>query len=240
LSAAVGKTSLAERLAGVRQRIEAAARRSGRAVSSVRLVAVSKFRTVEEIEEAIAAGVTEIGESRVQEAETKRGRIAAPHLVWHLVGRLQSNKAKKAVQYFDIIHSIGTLDMARRVDRLAGEQHKTQDVLIQVQVADEESKQGLAVSELYQNLERMAELTQLRVLGLMALPPYLPNPEDVRPYFARLRELRDGARSRGLGGPAFSELSMGMSHDFEVAVEEGATFVRVGTAIFGERPATGV
>jgi pyridoxal phosphate enzyme (YggS family) len=239
LSAGVGRTTLAERLASVQQRIEAAARRSGRTASSVRLVAVSKFRTVEEIEEAIAAGVTEIGESRVQEAETKRGRIAAVNLVWHLVGRLQSNKAKKAVQYFDIIHSISTLDMARRVDRLAGEQHKTQDVLVQVQVADEESKQGLAVSELHQTLERMAELTHLRVLGLMALPPYLSNPDDVRPYFVRLRELRDAARSRGLAGPAFSELSMGMSHDFEVAVEEGATLVRVGTAIFGERQANG-
>jgi pyridoxal phosphate enzyme (YggS family) len=237
LSAVIGRTPLAERLAGVRQRIDAAARRSGRAAGSVRLVAVSKFRTTEEIEEAIAAGVTELGESRVQEAETKLGRIAAANLVWHLVGRLQSNKAKKAVQYFDIIHSISTLEMARRVDRLAGEQHKTQDVLVQVQVADEESKQGLPVSELYPTLERMAELTHLRVLGLMALPPYLPNPEDVRPYFVRLRELRDAARSRGLGGPSFSELSMGMSHDFDVAVEEGATIVRVGTAIFGERPA---
>ena len=240
MSAGVGRTTLAERLASVQQRIEAAARRSGRAAGSVRLVAVSKFRTVEEIEEAIAARVTDIGESRVQEAETKRGQIEAPNLVWHLVGRLQSNKAKKAVQYFDIIHSISTLDMARRVDRLAGEQHKTQDVLIQVQAADEESKQGLPVAELYQDLERMAELTHVRVRGLMALPPYLPNPEDVRPYFVRLRELRDAARSRGLAGPAFTELSMGMSHDFEVAVEEGATFVRVGTAIFGERPASGV
>ena len=232
--------ALAERIASVRQRIDAAARRSGREPGSVRLVAVSKFRTVEEIEEAIRAGVTEIGESRVQEAESKRRRIAEPGLIWHLVGRLQSNKAKKAVQISDIIHSIGTLDMARRVDRLAREQNTTQAVLIQVQVAEEESKQGLPVSELYADLAGMAELANLRVLGLMALPPYMPDPEEVRPYFARLRELRDTVRSRGLAGPAFTELSMGMSHDFEVAVEEGATLVRVGTALFGERPASGL
>jgi pyridoxal phosphate enzyme (YggS family) len=231
--------ALAERIASVCQRIDAAARRSGREPGSVRLVAVSKFRTVEEIEEAIGAGVTDIGESRVQEAENKRWRLAGSGLTWHLVGRLQSNKVKKAVQIFDIIHSISTLDMARRVDRLARDQNTTQPVLIQVQVAEEESKQGLPMSKLYADLERMTELTNLRVQGLMVLPPYMPDPEEARPSFARLRELRDTARARDLVGPAFTELSMGMSHDFEVAVEEGATLVRVGTALFGERPASG-
>lgn len=202
----------------------------------MRLVAVSKFRTVEEIEEAMRAGVTEIGESRIQEAASKKDRITSGGLTWHLVGRLQSNKAKKAVQLFDVIHSISKVDMARRVDRLAREQDTTQAVLIQVELAQEQSKEGLPTSELYEGLERMAELPNLRVLGLMALPPYLPDPEEVRPYFARLRELRDGARSRGAVGPGFTELSMGMSHDYEVAVEEGATMVRVGTSIFGERP----
>ncbi len=239
MSQAVRRTALAERIASVRQRIDDAARRSGREPGSVRLVAVSKFRTVEEIEEAIGAGATDIGESRVQEAENKRRRLAGSGLTWHLVGRLQSNKAKKAVQIFDIIHSISTLDMARRVDRLARDQNTTQPVLIQVQVAEEERKQGLPMSELYADLELMAELTNLRVQGLMALPPYMPDPEEARPSFARLRELRDTARARGLVGPAFTELSMGMSHDFEVAVEEGATLVRVGTALFGERPASG-
>ena len=237
MSPAVRRRALAERIASVRQRIDVAAHLSGREPGAVRLVAVTKFRTVEEIEEAISAGVTEIGESRVQEADRKRHRITEPNLTWHLVGRLQSNKAKKAVQIFDLIHSINTLDMARRVDRLAEEQHTTQAVLVQVQLAEEESKQGLPMSELFANLERMAELDHLRVEGLMVLPPYLPDPEHVRPFFARLRELRDTVGARGVAGPAFKELSMGMSHDFEVAVEEGATLVRVGTALFGERPA---
>ena len=239
MSAAVRRTALAGRIAGIRQRIGAAAGRSGRKPGSVRLVAVSKFRTVEEIEEAIAGGISEIGESRVQEADRKRRRITEPGLIWHLVGRLQSNKAKKAVQIFDLIHSISTLDMARRLDRLAAEQDTTQAVLIQVQLGEEESKQGLPIARLYADLERMAELSNLRVEGLMTLPPYLPDPEQVRPFFAQLRELRETVRARGLAGPAFRELSMGMSHDFEVAVEEGATLVRVGTALFGERPAEG-
>lgn len=235
----MGRQALAERIADVRARIEAAAGRSRRESGSVRLIAVSKFRTVEEMEEAIRAGVTEIGENRVQEAAAKRDQITAEGLTWHLVGLLQSNKAKKAVQIFDVIHSISKLDMARRVDRLAREQGTTQAVLVQVQLAEEESKQGLSVSDLYGDLERMSDLANLRLLGLMAIPPYLPDPEEVRPYFARLRELRDGARARGAASPTFTELSMGMSHDFEVAVEEGATMVRVGTSIFGERPTHG-
>jgi hypothetical protein len=154
------------------------------------------------------------------------------------VGRLQSNKAKKAVQIFDVIHSIDSLELARRVDGLAREQNKKQPVLIQVELAEEESKQGLPVSELFADLERMTRLPGLEVWGLMALPPYLQDPEEVRPFFRRLRELRDTARARGLVGPAFDQLSMGMSHDFEVAVEEGATLVRIGTALFGDRPAS--
>jgi pyridoxal phosphate enzyme (YggS family) len=232
------RMTLASRVAGVRERIEVAARRSGREPDSIHLVAVSKFRSVEEIRDAVEAGVTDIGESRVQEAEAKRRLIDEPDIEWHLVGRLQSNKAKKAIPVFDVIHSIDTVELAQRVDRLAGEQGKTQRVLIQVQLAEEESKVGLPVTELFGALERMAELSNLRLEGLMVLPPYLDHPEEVRPYFRQLRELRDRARARGLVEGSFKELSMGMSHDFEVAVEEGATLVRVGTALFGERPAT--
>ena len=232
------KAVLVERIADVRRRIEAAALRSARQPGSVRLVAVSKFRTVDEIREAVEAGIADIGESRIQEAEDKRRRLPEPGLTWHLVGRLQSNKAKKAVQIFDVIHSIDSLELARRVDGLAREQNKKQPVLIQVQLAEEESKQGLPVSELFTDLERMTRLPGLEVWGLMALPPYLQDPEEVRPFFRRLRELRDTARARGLVGAAFGQLSMGMSHDFEVAVEEGATLVRIGTALFGDRPAS--
>ena len=228
-------TELASRIAAVRQRIETAASRSGREPGSVRLVAVSKFRSVEEVREAVAAGVIDIGENRVQEAEGKRRLVVGSDLQWHLVGRLQSNKAKKAIQVFDLIHSIGSAELARRVNRLCGEQNRTQRVLIQVQLAEEESKVGPPAAQLFEDLEQMAELENLRLEGMMVIPPYLDDPEDVRPYFRQLRELRDEACARGLVGGAFKELSMGMSHDYEVAVEEGATLVRVGTALFGKR-----
>ena len=232
-------TELASRIANVRQRIDVAASRSGREPGSVRLIAVSKFRSAEEVREAAAAGVTDVGENRVQEAEGKKRLVDGSELHWHLVGRLQSNKARKAIQVFDLIHSIGSVDLAERVDRLCGEQNRIQRVLLQVQLADEETKIGLPVARLFEDLERMADLQNLRLEGMMVLPPYLDDAEDVRPYFRQMRELRDEACARGLVGEAFKELSMGMSHDFEVAVEEGATLVRVGTALFGERPVGG-
>ncbi len=232
-------TELASRIVTVRQRIEEAVSRSGREPDSVRLVAVSKFRSAEEVLEAVAAGVVDIGENRVQEAEGKQGLVVGSDLQWHLVGRLQSNKVKKAIQVFDLIHSIDSVELARRVDRLCGEQNRIQRVLIQVQLAEEESKVGLPVPQLFEDLPRMVELENLRLEGMMVLPPYLDDSGEVRPYFRQLRELRDEACARGLVGGAFKELSMGMSHDYQVAVEEGATLVRVGTALFGERPVKG-
>lgn len=232
-------TELASRIAAVRQRIVVAASRSGREPESVRLVAVAKFRSVEEVREAVAAGAIDIGENRVQEAEGKQKLVVGPDLQWHLVGRLQGNKAKKAIQVFDLIHSISSLELARRVDRLCKEQNQIQRALIQVQLAGEDSKVGLPVARLFEDLEQMAELENLRLEGLMVLPPYLEDPEDTRPYFRQLRELRDEACAKGLVGGAFKELSMGMSHDYEVGVEEGATLVRVGTALFGRRPVRG-
>ena len=229
-------TELASRIANVRQRIETAASRSGREPEGVRLVAVSKFRSIEEVQEAVAAGVIDIGENRVQEAEGKQRLVVGSDLQWHLVGRLQSNKVRKAIQVFDLIHSISSVELARRLDRSCGEKNRIQRVLIQVQLVDEESKVGLPVARLFEDLAQMVELENLRLEGMMVLPPYLDDPEDVRPHFRRLRELRDEACASGLVGGAFKELSMGMSHDYEVAVEEGATLVRVGTALFGERP----
>jgi pyridoxal phosphate enzyme (YggS family) len=213
-----------------------AAECSGRAPESVRLVVVTKYRTLEEIDQVLEAGVTDIGENRVQEAEQKRDQLGHRDAVWHLVGHLQSNKAKRAVGMFEWIHSVHSVDLARRMNRLADEQGKIQRVLVQVDLAEEETKSGLPAEELFRALEQMSGLAGLSVEGLMVLPPYLPDPEEVRPYFVRLRELRDACIRRGIVADSFVELSMGMSHDFEVAIEEGATIVRIGTALFGERP----
>jgi pyridoxal phosphate enzyme (YggS family) len=228
--------NIAARLEEVRERIAVAAERSGRGPDRIRLVAVSKYRTVDEIREAVRAGVTDIGENRVQEAEEKRRILGGAPLTWHLVGHLQSNKAKRALAVADVIHSVDGVALARRLDRLAREEEKRQRALVQVDLAGEESKFGLPARELSGALEQMTDMEHLQIEGLMTLPPYFTDTEDVRPYFSRLRVLRDEAHRLGLLSEAARELSMGMSHDYEVAIEEGATIVRIGTAIFGERP----
>lgn len=225
----------------IRDRMERAAERAGRETSSVQLIAVTKTRSVEEVAEVVAAGVVDVGENKVQEAESKKSgldeRRAAGnevgHVRWHLVGHLQKNKAKKAVELFDVIHSVDSAAIGLRIDRLAAEAEKVQPVLVQVDLAGEETKHGLSEDELIGTLEQLNDCSHLRVDGLMILPPYLEDPEEVRPYFRRLRELAENGRERGLVG---AELSMGMTHDFEVAIEEGATCIRVGTALFGPRP----
>jgi hypothetical protein len=226
------------RLENIHRRVEAAAARADRSPKSVRLVVVTKYRTVAQIEEAIRAGATDIGENRIQEAEQKLTSLSGQDVVWHLIGHLQGNKAKRAVALFDWIHSVDSIGIARRLDRQAEEQGKTQRVLVQVDLAGEETKSGLPAAEIFEALDEMNRLDSLSVEGLMVLPPYLSDPEEVRPYFARLRELRDSARARGCAKGPLEELSMGMSHDFDVAVEEGATMIRIGTALFGERPSS--
>ena len=230
------------RLAAIRDRMESACRRAGRLSADVTLVAVTKTRTVDEVASAVEAGVTDLGENRVQEAEEKipslealEARNGAPPK-WHLVGHLQKNKVKKAVALFDRIHSLDSVELGHKIDRAAQEIGKVQPVLVQVDLACEPTKFGLPEIELLPTLENLTGLRRLRVDGLMVLPPFEPDPEAVRPYFRRLRELGAEAFGRGLAG---RELSMGMSHDFEVAIEEGATFVRVGTALFGPRRARG-
>lgn len=227
------------RLAAVLERIASAARRAGRAPGDVALVAVSKFQPVSAIEAAYAAGQRLFGENRVQEAEEKRRLLdrlflAADPLRLDLIGALQSNKVRRAVASVSRIQSIDSADLGTRVARVAGESGVLMPVLIQVDLAGEASKSGVPAVDLSAALETLKGISGIRVDGLMAIPPFLDNPDLVRPYFVRLRTLRDEALSRGLleGG----ELSMGMSHDFEAAIEEGATIVRVGTAIFGERP----
>jgi pyridoxal phosphate enzyme (YggS family) len=211
----------------VRERIAAAAERAGRRPDDVLLIAVSKTVPVERIKEAIDAGVAALGENRVQEAKAKIAVLGHP-VPWHLIGHLQTNKVKDALALFDVIHSIDRLELARECERRAAASGRPVDVLLEVNVADEPQKSGFPVDAVPAALEAIAGLAHLKVRGLMAIPPVVERAEDSRPAFRALRAL---AGRHGLG-----ELSMGMSSDFEVAVEEGATMVRVGTAIFGPRP----
>ncbi len=232
--------TIAARLTAIRGRIAAAAERSGRDPLSVTLVAVSKFHPVSAIEEAYACGQRHFGENRVQEAEEKKGRLgplleAADPLRLELIGALQSNKVRKAVAAVSRIQSVDSAELGARVARVAVEASRVMPVLIQVDLAGEATKSGVPEAGLLPLLESLRGVAGISVDGLMAIPPLLDDPEDVRPYFKRLRQLRDDAMARGL--LARGELSMGMSHDFEAAIEEGATIIRVGTAIFGERPA---
>ena len=227
---------IAARVAAVRERIARAAARAGRRPEDVTLVAVSKTFPAEAVRSAFVAGLRDFGENRVQEAEGKAAALAdlrPSGLRWHLVGHLQANKARKAVPLFDRIHSVDDPDLGQRLDRIAGDMGRSLDALVEVNLGGEESKQGVPEARLLPTLETLRGLGWLRILGLMVLPPYDEDPERVRPFFSRLRALRDRALADGL--LQGSDLSMGMSHDFDVAIEEGATLVRVGTAIFGER-----
>ncbi len=218
-----------ERIKGVRERIEAACRRSGRNPSEIKLVAVSKTHPAATVREAIAAGLSIFGENKVQEAESKIAEVGRDAAAWHLIGHLQSNKARKALQLFDVIQSLDSIELADRLERICEEEGRTTlDVLIQVDLAGEATKSGIAESDVSQLAAFLKACKHLHLQGLMVLPPFFEDPDATRPYFRRLRALRDEIIPGG-------ELSMGMSHDFEVAIEEGATIVRVGTAIFGER-----
>ena len=221
------------RLADIRARMLGSCMRAGRTAESVRLIAVTKTRSADEITRAVQAGIADLGENRVQEAEAKLLRVDGA-VRWHLVGHLQKNKARRAVELFDYIHAVDGIELGRRLDRIAEEVGKRPICFVQVDLAGEETKHGLSESELLPALDALGQLENLNVEGLMALPPYFEQTEEVRPYFRRLRELSERARQRGLLRGA--ELSMGMSHDFEVAIEEGATMIRVGTALFGTRP----
>jgi PLP dependent protein len=201
----------------------------------VRLVAVTKTVGLNRLQEAVAAGHTLFGENYVQEAKAKIAALG-PGLTWHFIGHLQSNKARAAVELFDLIHSVDRLRLAQALDQAARRLGKVQDILLQVNLAGEESKSGAAPEDVQKLLSEISKMANLRVLGLMTMPPWFPDPEEARPYFRGLRELRDRLRRLHLVESDLSELSMGMTGDFEVAVAEGATLVRIGTAIFGRRP----
>jgi pyridoxal phosphate enzyme (YggS family) len=226
---------VASRLNGVRERIADAARRSGRPPSSVRLVAVSKTFPLDAVREAAAAGQIDFGENKVQEGQAKILAAGALALRWHFIGHLQSNKARKAAAVFDVIQSIDSVDLLHQVDAAARDLGRVIDVLIQVDLAHEPTKHGARESDLPQLLDAAQGCSAARLKGLMLLPPAVEDPDAARPYFAGLRELRDHCIRDGIAASALAELSMGMSHDFEVAIEEGATVVRVGTSIFGTR-----
>ena len=225
---------IAARAGAVRERLSRAATRAGRRPHEITLVAVSKTHPPEAVREAHAAGVRDFGENKVQEAQTKLPELRdLSDSRWHLVGHLQGNKARKAVSLFDRIHSVDSIPLALKLEQAAAEAGKTLDVLVQVDLAGEATKHGADEAHLFPLLEQMRGLRSVRATGLMILPPFTDDPEASRPFFVRLRELRERAAAQGLLLGA--ELSMGMSHDFEVAVEEGATLVRIGTEIFGER-----
>jgi len=228
-------TSIADRLERVRERIARAAERAGRKPEEITLVAVSKTFPAEAIREAYVAGVRHFGENRVQEWEGKQPHLTDLKATWHLVGHLQSNKARRAAALFHAVDSLDRVELAEKLSRTLadGKAAKRLAVLIEVRLAPEETKTGVEEKDLPRLAEAAAALPHLDLRGLMCLPPYLDDPERLRPYFRRLRELRD-ALSREIGRP-LPELSMGMTHDFEVAIEEGATQVRLGTAIFGAR-----
>ena len=227
---------IADRVAAVRERIARAAARAGRRENDVTLVAVAKTHPPERVREAFAAGLRDFGENKVQEAEAKIAALSdLAGARWHMIGHLQGNKARKAVTLFDLIHSVDDLSLAGRLEKAAAEQGRLVRALVQVDLAGEKTKFGLDEAHLFPALEALRGMKSLRVEGLMGFPPYSEDPDEVRPFFKRLRQLRDQAVERGL--LRGRELSMGMSHDFEVAIEEGATLVRVGTALFGERPA---
>lgn len=228
---------LSERLASINQRIASACERAGRSVSEVTLVGASKTVAPAVIKSALEAGLRVLGENRIQEAAPKiaelRRAIPENHVQWHLIGHLQSNKARRAVELFDMIQSVDSLKLAERLDSIAGELGKRLPIMIEVNLGGEEAKAGVAAGEVIGLCKGTEKFRNLELRGLMAVPPYLENREAMRPFFRRLRELRDQAK--GIAGGQFEELSMGMSSDFEVAIEEGATFVRIGTALFGPR-----
>lgn len=227
---------LIENISSVFKRLSHAAMRAGRSPEDIKLIAVTKTVPVESIKDAINAGLRIFGENRVQEARDKISSLkimtSDSKLEWHLVGHLQKNKAKYAVDLFDYIQSVDSIELAEIINKEAEKTGKIQKIMLQVKLADEPSKHGILKNNFLEILHKISDMKCLNIQGLMTIPPFFNNPEMSRPYFKELRELKDKANNMGFSLP---ELSMGMTNDFEVAVEEGATMVRIGTAIFGER-----
>ncbi len=227
--------ALRARLGGVRDRIARAARRAGRDPASVRLIAVSKTFSVDDVRAAVALGQVDFGENKVQEALPKMDATAGLPVAWHLIGHLQSNKARKAGARFDAVHSVDSADLLERLDEAALAAGRRIDLLVQVDLAGEATKHGATREALLPIFQAAGRSRASRIVGLMTLPPAVRQADEARPYFRLLVAVRDELAGLGVSPAALIELSMGMSHDFEVAIEEGSTMVRVGSAIFGER-----
>src|SRR5689334_2767723 len=223
-----------DRLVQVRQRIGRVAERVGRSADQVTLITVSKTFAPSIVQQAVDAGARELGENRVQEAVPKMSQIQG-NVRWHLIGHLQSNKARHAVESFDVIHTVDSVQLAERLDRLAGECERRPSVLVQVDLAHEPTKTGVDEDDLPELVEALDRSANLDFGGLMVMPPFFDSPEQTRPYFRKLGEILKQLNESRSEANRLTELSMGMTHDFEVAIEEGATMVRVGTAIFGTR-----
>ena len=228
-------SQIADNLKKVQERMEAAARRAGRNLEEIRLVAVSKTVPPYRVLEGIQAGIKILGENYVQEAKKKIEALGR-EVAWHFIGHLQTNKAKIAVRLFDLIHSVDSLHLAEELNKAARSEGKVLPILLEVKLSEEKSKFGVEEDNILQLAEGISHMENLIIQGLMTMPPLFPNPEDARPYFIRLRKLREIIANQKLPRVSMAELSMGMSNDFEIAIEEGATLVRVGTAIFGPRP----
>ena len=220
---------------GILERIATAAAKAGRDAREVRLLAASKSQSVDAIRVALAAGVVLVGENYVQEAKEKKRQLADAKTEWHMIGHLQRNKAKLALELFNVIESLDNLALARELDKEGAKRNKIARAFVEVNLAGEESKAGIAKSEVADLLEQVSGLAHIRIEGLMTVPPFRENLEEVRSYFRELRELRDSLSSLHFPNVQLKELSMGMTQDFTVAIEEGATIVRVGTALFGPR-----
>ena len=229
--------NIQSRLEGVKDRIEGAALSAGRDPKTVKLVAVSKTVPVDRILAAIKVGATDLGENYVQEAREKIEALKEESISWHFIGHLQSNKAKYAVKLFDLIHSIDSSKLANELNKRAGALGKVQQVLIQVNISGEETKSGIDTERALELVREVSLFENLAIRGLMTMPPFFNAPDKVRPYFRALKDLQDVIRKEAIPNVDMTELSMGMTGDFEAAIEEGATLVRIGTAIFGERAA---
>lgn len=232
-------TGLRDRLEEVRRKIKECALRCRRLPEEITLVAVSKTHPAELVRQAIAAGLADFGENRVQEAEPKIAEVERQGARWHLIGHLQSNKVRRAVALFDVIHSLDSIELAHKLDRYCAESGREKlPVLIQVDLGHKATKSGADESEVQSIAQAVVDSQHLRLTGLMTVPPFFSDPARARPFFQQLRELRDALASQNKFGDRAGELSMGMTNDYQVAIEEGATIVRIGTAIFGERKTT--
>jgi len=230
---------IAQNLALIRKRIDVAAEKAGRDPKEITLVSVTKQATSDQIREVISEDIIDIGENRVQDALLKYnqlGRDISGRLKWHLIGHLQTNKVKKALEIFDIIHSVDSIKLAKEIDQKAASLDRRVDCFVEVNIAQESSKHGIRPEETQEFIEEASGFSSIHIVGLMAMAPFASDAEMARPYFKKLRSLRDDLLNLNIPNTDIRELSMGMTQDFEVAIEEGATFVRIGSAIFGDCP----